>query len=249
MFLLSFVEQFAVQKLDYTVAVSSYLKNLIIRNYKTPHRKVHLLYQAVDVDKILFKTVPSDMTMPVKILFVKNRFTLGGLPEIPEALSLLKEFNFHLDIAGPENLHLAEIEQMFKDVPNVSIRFWGPVPQDTIHQLMKSSHLLCHPARRDALPLTVIEALAHGLPVVSTTVGGIPEILDNGINGWLCEANNPYTLAEALKNCINASPKEQLNKSLRGRAFVEKTFNYPVMLENLLEILESAIEKKSLHAQ
>ena len=54
------------------------------------------------------------------------------------------------------------------------------------------------PSLAEAFPFTLLEAAARGLPIVSTSVGGIPELITDGINGWLVPPNDPVRLAEAM---------------------------------------------------
>jgi glycosyltransferase involved in cell wall biosynthesis len=84
-----------------------------------------------------------------------------------------------------------------------------------------------------------IEALAHGILVISSRVGGIPEVLDNGNNGWLIESGNAEMLADAVRECIQ-HPEIRLQKAQNGRNFIQK-FSKDKMLRNFVEMLESVV--------
>jgi glycosyltransferase involved in cell wall biosynthesis len=95
--------------------------------------------------------------------------------------------------------------------------------------------IFCVPSRSEALGVANIEALASGIPVVSTRVGGIPEVMDYGNNGWLTEAGNGADLTAALQSCIG-NPEERRAKTAGGKAFVGR-FDKEQMFRNFLTIL------------
>jgi len=83
-----------------------------------------------------------------------------------------------------------------------------------------------------------MEGLAHGIPIVATNVGGIPEVTKGNHCAWIAEPSNPKSLASAICKCIE-SPVERLEKSLTGRKHVETHFNYHQMLTETVTILEN----------
>ncbi|MFN3381658.1 MAG: glycosyltransferase, partial [Runella zeae] len=85
-----------------------------------------------------------------------------------------------------------------------------------------------------------IEALAHGISVISTWVGGIPEVIDNGKNGWLIEPSNAQDLANAIEECIQ-NPTLRLEKAQNGRNFIRK-FSKDEMLRNFVEMLMTVVK-------
>jgi len=67
-----------------------------------------------------------------------------------------------------------------------------------INELMYKSKVFVLPSRCEGLPMVVLEVMENGIPVVSTLVGGIPELVENRKDGILVEPNNPNALAEAI---------------------------------------------------
>jgi glycosyltransferase involved in cell wall biosynthesis len=84
------------------------------------------------------------------------------------------------------------------------VTFAGPLPQDRVQAWMRRAQVLAAPCRvgtdgnQDALPTVLIEALGAGLPIVSTPVAGIPEIVADGVEGLLVEPDDPTALAAAI---------------------------------------------------
>ena len=80
-----------------------------------------------------------------------------------------------------------------------------------------------------------MEALIYKTSVVYTNVGGIPEVMDYGKNGFMAEANNPQSLANAILECINNNELREAKKSA-GYNYVKDNFSKDIMLDNFLDI-------------
>jgi glycosyltransferase involved in cell wall biosynthesis len=79
-----------------------------------------------------------------------------------------------------------------------SVRFLGPLPQAQVADWLAAADLLCLPSHSEGSPNVVVEALASGVPVVATRVGGVPDLVSDGINGLLVPPADPSSLADAL---------------------------------------------------
>jgi glycosyltransferase involved in cell wall biosynthesis len=144
-------------------------------------------------------------TVERRLLFVGNLEPLQskGFPTLLRALVRLNVLrrDWRLDVfgEGPERrsyetsaaaLGLGE-----------QVKFHGSRPKPVIAQMMRTSDLFVLPSRFDNLPCVIVEALASGLPVVSTTVGGIPELVDER-SGRLVPPGDPIALADALQSTL-----------------------------------------------
>lgn len=80
----------------------------------------------------------------------------------------------------------------------------------------------------EGLPMTVLEAMAAARPIISTAVGGVPELVEGSNCGWLCEPNNPEALADVMHKAMTS---ELLEKGARGRSYVVRRFSAERMAE------------------
>jgi glycosyltransferase involved in cell wall biosynthesis len=84
----------------------------------------------------------------------------------------------------------------------------GPIPNDRFHETMNQDDVFVCASRpmedgeRDGIPVTLMEAMAVGIAVVSTSVSGIPELIQEGVNGYLVAPNDPEALAARLHSLI-----------------------------------------------
>ncbi|MDO1446948.1 glycosyltransferase family 4 protein [Rhodocytophaga aerolata] len=217
------------------ISNSDYLTQQILKAYSLPSTRVTRLYKSIDLDNTTFQP-HREFKQPIRVLFIKADYIRGGLTVLAAALQSLQPLTFELTIIGPSQGFGNHISSIFKDTTNTTVHFLGEQPQATVFTLLTTQDIFCVPSLQEALGVANIEALAYGIPVVSTKAGGIPEVLDNGNNGWMAVPGNPLDLASALQACIQ-NTEQRLQKSINGRRYIER-FSAPYMFKEFLRILE-----------
>jgi len=229
------MEKAMAQKAEKIIVNSDYLKTQVANSYHVPLSKLHRMYKAVEIpEEVLDGIIPLDSSAPIRILFVKSDYLRGGLFTLAKALSLLP-YQFILTIVGPNPADREAVLCNVKKYPNITENFLGKIPQTSVQVLLKNSHIFCVPSHREALGVANLEAMAHGVPVVSTDVGGIPEVLDQGRCGWLVPPNDAVLLASALDECIR-QPDLRAVKLRNARAQARR-FDPHTMFGNFIDIL------------
>ena len=229
------VERLTARKLRKVIVNSDYLQKTLAENYRIPLARVRRLYKAVETPvRSEAPPRPAEWSEPIRVLFVKNDHQRGGLAVLAEALGRLP-YRFALTIAGPNQADRERILSSLGQLPNVEGVFVGKIPQPIVMKLLQETHLFCVPSQREALGVANLEAMAQGVPVVSTAVGGIPEVLDHGRCGWLVPPNDAEALAEALAECIS-KPRLRLAKTENAHRQA-RNFDTRTMFENFLKIL------------
>lgn len=103
-------------------------------------------------------------------------------------------------------------------------RFLGPQPHEAMPALYAGADVFCLPSWWEAMPLSVLEAMAAGLPVVASRVGDIPRAVEDGVSGSIVPAQDPEALADALEPLLrDAALRERMGAA--GRARVESSFS------------------------
>jgi glycosyltransferase involved in cell wall biosynthesis len=176
-----------------------------------------------------------------RLLFVGNLEPSQhkGFPTLLQALTRLREgmLDWQLDVVGdgPERLPYE------KSVAELGLReqvtFHGSQPKSVIAEMMRAADLFVLPSRFDNLPCVVVEALASGLPVVSTTVGGIPELVDDE-RGRLVPPDDPPALADALQYMLENL--EAFDRRAIGDA-ARDSYSLEVVGEQLSGIYDSVL--------
>ncbi len=166
------------------------------------------------------------------VLAVGRLVEKKGLHVLVEALSLLAREGRAVRATivgdGEEAGRLAALvaERGLQD----RVTLTGPLVQDGVVDLLRRATLFCLPCligqdgNRDALPTVLLEALACGLPIVSTPVTGIPEIVDHGRAGVLVPENDARATADAIAGLL-ADPARRTALAAAGRRHVREHFD------------------------
>ncbi len=125
------------------------------------------------------------------------------------------------------------LESMAAGAP---VRFLGEVPHARIPELLRDSRALVLCSNREGIPNVVLEALAHGRPVIATPVGAIPELVQDGVNGRIVPVGDPRALAAAMRELLDDSAWCAL--AAGARPSVER-FSWPRLVDQVESELEA----------
>jgi len=145
----------------------------------------------------------------LKIVFISNMELTKGWKVLFDAALLITSYSSKISFefyGNPtSNSTKNEIEKLFDEVRDENIFYNGPVYGDEKIIALKSADLFCFPTYypTEAFPLVILEAMACGLPVVTTDQGGITEAIIDGKGGFIVKKNDPKDLAEKLEILIN----------------------------------------------
>ena len=232
------MENIAVKLLDIVFTNTHYLRKAILANYGAKPIKIQQSYVPVDIQAINFHPDRQlDPKQNIKILFVKNDYLRGGLEDLVLALGKLS-YSFQLTVIGPFSSEAHKIHALVQKQSNIELNFQANRSQKEVFTAMQNHHILCIPARKEGQGVANIEGLAHGISVISTRIGGIPEVMDKGKNGWLVDVQQDHDLAMAIQDCIQ-NPGKRIQKARQGRVFVSIHFESYNILKQLLLNLES----------
>lgn len=232
-----FFERLTLQQADEVLPCSNFLAAAAQKQHgHLPHLAV--LRDGIDTSGISF--VAPEQRPPAKqrhILFVKADFRVGRLVDLIQALGALSDHSFQLSVVGPALTYADVFRKWAAPYPHLSIDLKGPLSQSAVYQLLQSAEILCIPSAQEGLGVANIEGLAAGISIVSTRVGGIPEVLDEGRLGWLAEAENVSDLARAIESCLATPLAKRAELARQGRQWVENQFSCQQMQQRLLDAL------------
>jgi glycosyltransferase involved in cell wall biosynthesis len=193
------------------VTVSQYNRQHLETISPSSRDKVHCIYNGLDLIDFDFRWPRSADSGPPVILSVARLIRKKGLEDLIRAAAILKQQGraFKLEIIGSGPLR-HELETL---VTRLALRdcvaFLGPLPQQSVLSAYQRASIFALPCvvsedgDRDGIPTVVLEAMASGVPVVSTPVSGIPELIDASRDGVLVPPNNPVMLADALDRLLS----------------------------------------------
>ena len=186
----------------------------------------------------------------ILILFVGYLDTFKGIFETINAFKAISYDNINVKLmivgTGPkENDLKTKVEKMGLEK---SVIFTGNIPPADIHEYYQSADIFVLPSYTDAggPPLVFIEAMACGLPVIGTNVGGIPEGIENGVNGFIIHPKNVNELTKKLDIIIN---NENLRKEFGKnslRKIQENSMTLEKKAEKIMDLYKNQIRNHSL---
>ena len=109
-------------------------------------------------------------------------------------------------------------------------------PQSVVFSVMQEASLLLMPSLEEGIPNVVVEAMAIGLPVISTNCGGVVDLIDEGVNGWIVPTRNPEAMADAITNFTEFSSEKIQEIRLAARKKVEQQHNEEQMVKGMEEL-------------
>ncbi|MBI2608009.1 MAG: glycosyltransferase family 4 protein [Deltaproteobacteria bacterium] len=201
-------------KTPYIIANSHYVKDQIIRYYKVLDSKIQVLYNGVDTH--YFTPTINKEVRPFTLLFIGSDFERKGLEVVLKSLKLLPS-NIKLNVVGKGNIHkykkIAQEENVLERVT-----FLGP--QKEISHIYHSGHILVLPTIYDPLSNVVLEALASGLPVITSKNNGASEMIENGKEGYILNDHLSHEeLAQKMKQVINNLSSLSVNARKKSEYF------------------------------
>jgi glycosyltransferase involved in cell wall biosynthesis len=186
---------------------------------------------------------PAAPNAPVRILFVGGNLARKGGDELLAAFRRLREV---VTVGGedrsPVELHLVTKDQVAPE-PGLFVYNDMTPNSERLKQLYFDSDIFCLPTHGDCLPMVLSEAGAAGLPVVSTAVAGIPEIVQEGETGFLIPAGDTDALTEALQNLI-AHPQMRLEMGEKAVKRVSAQFDAQRNADRLLALLKAVAKER-----
>ena len=179
--------------------------------------------------------LPQDKTI---FLYVGYLWKRKGLLELIQAFERLQKQHgqCHLVLCGEGEDEVA-IRQAATDSSQAqSIQFAGAVPPDEIHRYMQASDVFTLPSYNEGMPNAVMEAMACGLPVVATSVGGLPAALKDCEGAILVPPREVSPLAEALFSTVDETRRQSMGAAARAKAV--ETFGAIPNAQRILDFLE-----------
>jgi glycosyltransferase involved in cell wall biosynthesis len=139
-----------------------------------------------------------------RLFFLSNLIESKGVYVLLDACKILKEkgYKFICDFVGGETkeINRAVFESAVKEKGlDEYVVYLGPKYGNEKERYWDAADVFVQPTYEDCFPLTIVEAMQHGKPVVSTDEGAIPDLVVDGVNGFVCERRNVDSLANALE--------------------------------------------------
>ena len=237
-----------------TIAISDAVRQHLVHDMGVSKEKVRLIYNGIDTARFKRSMSPEDRAHIRKEFGLKNIPTIGIISRLS-------------DVKGHKYL-LGAFAKIIKKIPNTQLLIVGDGRpgylkslKDQAERLAISANVIfrrglkdiyiplsvidvfCMPSVQEGLGLSILEAMAAGVPVVASDVGGIYTLIQHGKNGLLVPPRNEDALADAIAKMLSDKEmaKEMVNAS---RSMIEEKFTINIMRDKVLNVYEELKESK-----
>jgi glycosyltransferase involved in cell wall biosynthesis len=235
---------------DRTIVPSAATKSMLVKYGGIPSQAIEVVYNGVDTAQFSRpygrEEVRSELGIPNDALLVGVVGRLseekGGVDLLVRAVARLHktEPSVRLLVVGDGPMR-AGLEGLASKVTEGLVTFTGT--RSDVARLLGAMDVFALPSLSEALPLVVLEAMSAGLPVVATRVGGVPEVVDDGVTGLLLAPGSEDALYWALRR-LGAAPNLRAQLGRAGQAHVKAHFTIERMVECIEALYESLLARK-----
>lgn len=230
------------------VTISAFNRQMMIDHCGDQHAaKIHVIRCGINLDRFQ----PDVTQAPVATLSV---ICIGSLHEVKgqryliEACALLKQRGVRVEchfVGGGDDL--AMLTALAEELGvSENVVFHGNLPQKDVIARLKAANVAAlnsvpsRDGRREGIPVALMEAMAFALPVVSSRLSGIPELVDDGVTGFLTEPRDSAAIADALEK-LAADPELRRQFGDAGRLKIEREFELFSNARRLVALFEGKL--------
>jgi len=180
------------------------------------------------------------------VLFLSNLTRAKGVFDAIEACRLLisNEINVCFTFAGewPADHTREGVERLVGNYGlQENVRFAGVVTGQAKRELLQNADVFILPSYNEGLPVSILEAMAWGLPVVTTRVGAIPELITDGENGFLVEPGDIEALVDRLRT-LSRSPDLRRSMGIRNSRIARDAYTVESFSKSFLHVIRKTLE-------
>lgn len=231
-------EKYVLSKIPNIITEAPSIKDIISKWTKS---KIYVVPDGIEYDKIEKTPQHTLANKSPDIFIVANLEKHKGVDilirAIPKVIELIPNLSVRIAGFGPEE---NELKKLVKELNlEEHVKFLGFVSEEDKFKNCISSKITVVPSRWDCLPITLLEAMACGKCIIASNVGGIPDVIEDGVDGLLFESENVEDLADKIVTLLK---DENLREDM-GRAAKEKAkqYDWSNIAERTIEVYKEVI--------
>jgi len=231
-------------------ALSKSLENAAIR-LGADSKKIEVIPSGVDTEMfkpIDKKTIRAGLKLEndFHVVFVGNLIPLKRVDMLVRVCARLSRRYPHVSlvIVGEGSEHV-KLEKLAHDGNFENVQFTGSIEYDQMPLYMNAADVLVLPSESEGLPDVVQEAMACGIPVIASNVGGLPELITDGVNGFL--VNNEVELEERLR-VLMSNPDLRNKMGANAREFATRYLSIDKAVRQTEELYQAVVSEHTLRS-
>lgn len=224
-------------------------KNLFVENKLVSKEKTDLLPgSGVDLDK--FIPIEKEDDGIFRFLLIARLLKDKGILEFIKATKKLKNLELKIDnysdiefqilgAVGVANKTAISKDELQQWVDDDLVNYLGIT--DNVQEVITQSDCVVLPSYREGTPRSLLEACAMEKPIIATDVVGCKEVVEDGVNGYLCEVKNAQDLVDKMEMMTNLSDEEREAMGKAGREKIVKEFDEKIVIDKYLKTIEDIL--------
>lgn len=234
---------------DRVIAISRGIKEVLVKE-GVPPEKIECVHSAVDAGlyggrcdmewfQKEFNLPTGARTVGVAAQLIErkgHRYLLSAIPDILKGVPQVKFLFFG---KGPLE---AELKKLCHNLGIEGSVFFAGFRED-LDRVLPCLDALVHPAEMEGLGVSLLQAAASGVPIVATEVGGIPEVLRDGINGYLIPPGNPEAVSEAVVRLLSDLEGAR-RMGAEGKRMAQEEYSIDAMVEGNLKVYKKVLGRE-----
>jgi glycosyltransferase involved in cell wall biosynthesis len=244
-------EERMLERSNKIIAVSDFTRRELKQYYKVKQDKIRVIHNGVDTskfqpasDKRKAKEELGFNPDDIAVLSVGRLYARKGLFTLIESMpAVVRRFprvKFIISGKGQSN----EMKKLVSHATRLGVRdhivFTGYFPDRKLPRLYQAADVFAFSTFYENLPFAVLEALSTGLPVVTTRVGGIPEMIEDGKNGFLVQPFNSRELSDRVVYFLE-HPSAASEMAFLARKIIEERFDWRLIVKKVLKVYDEAL--------
>ncbi|KQT34477.1 glycosyltransferase family 4 protein [Methylophilus sp. Leaf414] len=234
-----------VKHSKFIVCISNYCKSqMMLFSDVEDLAKLQIVHCGIDLNSYTINNASENkVTDVIRLLYVGRLAVEKGVPVLLRSLIALKNegYRFHLTLLGdgPERASIeADVKAHGLDE---MVYFGGFSSQETVRNALQESDVFVLPSFAEGVPVSLMEAMACGVPVIATNVGGVTELIEHGVSGLVVAPSDEIALKKALSSYID-NPELRENVRKTARKVVETDFNLQAEISKLQQLMTKYLE-------
>jgi len=241
-----------MRQTNFITALSSFVKNVLLNEFDVPENKIRIIPYGIEIDKFHPNVDGTDTRRKYNIsdnekliITVQRLHPRKGvqyfIKAAREVLRKMDNVKFLVIGNGQEQEYLIDLSNRLKLTGKVI--FTGEIENSRLNKYYAAADLFAFHTIHEGLGIVLLEAIASGKPVVTTTAGGTVDVVRDGVNGLLVPPEDSNALANAILKLL-AKPGLMEETGKAGRRIAEREFNWSLIADRYLGVFELAKKSK-----
>lgn len=221
----------------YITSCSKHLKEWVVQNFFVSKDVIKVIYNAIQINKWNFPLINKEKSKLFTILSVGTICETKGSKDLIDACAIIaqrhKDFKFQLCLVGKTGSYASYLKEKYGQY--TWLKIVGVLPREEVMKLYSEANIVCLPSWWENMPMACIEAMLNGSIVIGSKSGGMSEIIEDGVSGFLVQPKRSVELSDCLWRVINIPDNEKQFVSKNAKRRICETFSMDVIVEQMVD--------------